>query len=290
MESIFYYNGSFLKEGEAAISPFNRGLHYGDGVFETMRSYAGHIFRFEDHVKRLLDGLEVLKIKAGRDNSEFYNAVEKVLRKNGLSDASVKIIAFRQGGEGPTPPADSKASFLITARPFDRERKARCEKGISGYVVPIRRNNYSPVSFIKSLNYLNNILGRLEARDNNADEALFLNILNKVAEGATSNVFIIKRGTVYTPPVNAGILKGITRDVVLQIAKQTGITCLERDFTMDELSEADEAFLTNSLMEIMPLVSVNDTHIGKGIPGDITKQLMQSYSSLVKKELEIRNS
>ena len=287
MEPIVYYNGALLKESDAVISPFSRGLHYGDGVFETMRSYEGRIFRFQDHEKRLFDGLEALKIKADRGGSELYNAAEKVLQKNGLTDAGVKIIAFRQGGEGPAPPPGSGASVLISAKPFDFERKERCGNGIKGYVVSIRRNNFSPLSLIKSLNYLDNILGRLEAREYSADEALFLNVHNKVAEGATSNIFILRHGILYTPPVSSGILCGITRDVVLHIANEAGTACHERDFFLDELKEADEAFLTNSLMEIMPLVSVNDTLIGKGVPGDITMQLMQSYSTLVKKELKL---
>jgi branched-chain amino acid aminotransferase len=285
VENIIFYDGEFLKESEVSISPFSRGLHYGDGVFETMRSYTGKVFRFEDHIKRLIDGLEVLRIQPIWDTIGLSKAVDKVLNQNRLSDASIKIIAFRQGGEGPTPAPNSKASVLISARPFDFKKKQRFEEGISAHVASIRRNTHSPVSAIKSLNYLDNILGRLDSYDNNSDEALFLNIHNKVAEGATSNIFIIKQGAVYTPPSNAGILKGITRDVVMQITKEAGITCSENDLFLDEVFDADEAFLTNSLMEIMPLVSLNRMIIGKGTPGNITKQLMFKYHSLVKKEL-----
>jgi len=284
---IVYYNGKYLKEDEVCISPFSRALHYGDGVFETMRSYAGRIFRLEDHLSRLLNGLGVLRIKADLNVPEIHSAIEGVLQKSSLSDASVKIIAFRQGGEGPAPPPDSGASVLISARPFDYKRKEQYEKGISAQVVSIRRNNYSPVALIKSLNYLDNILGRLEARDNKADEALFLNINDKVAEGATSNIFMVKGGIIKTPPDHAGILKGITRQAVLQIAEEDGIALSEIDFSVEELLSADEVFLTNSLMEIMPLVSVNKKDIGKGLTGDMTGKLMEEYSSLVKKELNL---
>ena len=283
MQRHVYYNGSVIQAGAVGLSPFNRGLHYGDGVFETMRVYAGMIFRFEAHMKRIREGLAVLKIDPDLDTMKMKEAVRQVLHANELHDASVKILAFRQGGEGPTP-SDTKASVLITARPFNREIKASYEKGISGYVVSIRRNNYSPVSSIKSLNYLDNILGRLEARDNHAVEALFLNVDGMVAEGATSNIFIVKNGSLYTPPHHAGILNGITRQVLLEIIHDLGLKCFQKDFLPDEIYDADEAFLTNSVMEVMPLVSVNGRAIGAGISGKITEQLMHEYSKLIERE------
>lgn len=288
MQRVVYYNKNLIKEGEAVLSPFNRGLHYGDGVFETLRAYSGEFFRFEDHMNRLLEGLKLLKIATTDwDRAEICIAAKAVLRANKLRDAAVKVLAFRQGVEGPAPPPGLKASVLVTAASFDHKKKLRYEKGISAHVVSGRRNKYSPVTFIKSLNYLDNILGRLEARDMQADEALFLNTDGKVAEGATSNIFIVKDGILLTPPVNAGILKGITREVVLRIASQTGLQYVEENFSSDEFFGAQEAFLTNSLMEIMPLVAVNGKAISKGVPGDVTRQLMRQYGACVKEELKV---
>jgi branched-subunit amino acid aminotransferase/4-amino-4-deoxychorismate lyase len=198
-----------------------------------------------------------------------------------LSDARLKIIAFREGADGPSPLPGLKAEIIITAAPIDDKTKLSYEKGIRGHIVSIKRNNYSPISFIKSLNYLDNILGRIEARENNADEAIFLNIQGRVAEGSTSNIFIIKQGTVFTPPVTEGILNGITRDVIFRISSEIGIKCLEIEFPPGQLFEADESFLTNSLMEIMPLVSVNGKPVGTGNPGEITKTLMDRYCQVV---------
>ena len=285
MKRIVCLNGNLLNENEVYISPFSRGLHYGDGVFETLRAYEGGFFRFESHVIRLIDGLKLLRIETCLNSSELCNTVKKVLHANNLSDACVKIIAFRSGPEGPSPLPGLKATIMVSAVPFDTKKKLLYEKGISGYFVSIRRNNHSPVASIKSLNYLDNILGRLEAGDNSADEALFLNVQGMVAEGATSNIFIIKHGAVITPPVKDGVLPGITRKAVLQTALDTGIQCLEQSFCREDVFDADEAFLTNSLMEIMPLVSVNGQPVGNGNPGKITGQFINKYVEQVKKEL-----
>ncbi len=288
MQRIVCYNKNLLCEEDTPVSPFNRGLHYGDGVFETLRSYAGRFFRFKEHMNRFMAGLKLLRIQADWSSAEMLGAAKEVLKANNLSDASVKFIAFRNGAEGPAPPPDLKASVLISAGPFDSRKKLRCEKGMSAYIVSGRRNIYSPLAFLKSLNYLDNILGKFEARDNNADEALFLNIHGMVAEGATSNIFIIRQEVLYTPPLHAGILNGITRGVVLQIATEAGIKCMEKEFSPDHLFAADEAFLTNSLMEIMPLVSVNSRPVGSGTPGDITAELMDKYSSRAGKETGVK--
>ncbi len=290
MKSIVFFNGEFFQEDDFGLSPFSRGLHYGDGVFETMRSYGGHVFRLQSHVQRLLQGLHVLNISVAIDSREIISAIAKTLQANKLTDAVVKIVAFRQGGEGPLPPLNAQASFLITAKPFDFSRKKQCERGLSAHICAIRRNTTSPVAFIKSLNYLDNILGRIEARDNNAGEALFLNTHDMVAEGATSNLFVVKDSTLWTPPLQAGILNGITREVTLQIAQAARISCREKDFSARELFTADEAFLTNSVMEIMPLISVDQQLIGPGEPGVLTRELMSTYRLLVEKELNENNN
>lgn len=286
MEYSVSYNGTVLQEQNISIAPFTRALQYGDGVFETVRSYSGRFFRLERHVDRLFEGLTVLRIHGNFDATTIFNSISSLLQAQGLSDASVKIMAFREGCESPDPAPNASASLLISARTFDFVKKARYEKGITAHIVSTRRNTLSPIVYIKSMNYLENIIGRLEACDHNAHEALFLNIHGMLAEGATSNIFIISSGTLYTSPVQSGILRGITRDAVLQIASDSGISCSEKNISPEELSAADEAFCTNSLMEIMPLVAINGKPVGTAEPGMVTQHVMRSFRNLLEKELK----
>jgi len=285
MGRTVWFNGRLYAESQLPLPRFGRAVQYGDGVFETMRAYGGRLFRFDDHLKRLAGGLRTLRIREDVDGARMLEAAAGLMKENGLSDAALKIIAFRGSGDGPAPKPGTGASVLMTAGPFDYQRKARCEKGISARVVSIRRNYHSPVAFIKSLNYLDNILGRLEASDSGADEALFLTMDGAVAEGSTSNIFIVTGGRLQTPPLSAGILNGITREAVMQIAAGCGVGCREEDVSPEALQGADEAFMTNSLMEIMPLVSVDSQAIGSGRTGPLTADMARRYRSMVDAEL-----
>ena len=287
IERIIYYKGEFLKESELRLSPYNRGLQFGDGVFETMRVYSGRVFRLESHINRLLKGLDVLQIENKLDAPVIKNAVKTLIDENDLTDASLKITAFREECPGLDPVPGSKACFLMTLSPFDHERKKYCEKGISTGIVTIRRNLSSPHVFIKSLNYLENMLGRRQAHDRGFDEAVFLNDLETVAEGSISNIFIFKDSVLFTPPINAGILNGITRDVVFEIAEENGILCCEKSMKADDILKADEAFMTNSLMEIMPLREIDGHRIGDKCPGAVTADLMKRFSGKVDKEVSV---
>ncbi len=287
MARIVYYNGDFLPTDKVAISPFNRGLLYGDGVFETLRVYSGRVFRLEQHLIRMHEGLQVLRIEPNREAHDIERAINELIKHNNLSDAALRISVFRGDGEGPEPPDGLQSSILISAKPFNTYRAEDYATGFWAYLVSMRRSSYSPLSRIKSLNYLDNILARLEAREHNAQEALLLNTLGWVAEGATSNIFIIKDKKFITPPVDAGILPGITRAAVLEIADSLNLQAREETFSPEELLRADEAFLTNSLMEIMPLVMLNEKKIGKGKPGPLTELLRQGYRELVNRELQL---
>jgi branched-chain amino acid aminotransferase group I len=287
MARIVYYNGELLPADKVAISPFNRGLLYGDGVFETLRAYSGRVFRLEQHLKRMQEGLQVLKIAPNEETHGIERAINELLKLNNLSDAVLRISVFRGDGEGPEPPDGLRSSILISAKPFNKYRTEDYATGFRAYLVCIRRSSYSPLSRIKSLNYLDNILARLEAREHNAQEALLLNTLGWVAEGATSNIFIIKDKKLITPPVDAGILPGITRAAVLEIADSLNLQAQEETYSPEELLRADESFLTNSLMEIMPLVMLNERKIGSGRPGPLTGALLQQYRKLVNRELSL---
>ena len=284
-EPIIYYNGKLLKESEVSLSPYNRGVHFGDGVFETLRVYSGRVFRLESHIKRLFKGLDVLGLENKADVPVIEEAVKGLICENSLTEAALKIIAFREECPGLDPVPGSKACFLMLPGSFDFKRKKYCEKGISAAIVSIRRNNTSPHVFIKSLNFLENILGRREAHERGFDEAVFLNNHEMVTEGSISNIFIIKDSVLFTPPAAAGILKGITRDVVFEIAETLGIKCCEEYFKTDYMLTADEGFMTNSLMEIMPLREIEGHQLGDTCPGSKTADFMRRYREKVDQEV-----
>jgi len=288
MTDLLYYDGVLL-EDDPGRALLNRGLQYGDGVFETMRAYDGRLFRFEEHMRRLRHGLAVLKTRWEQPDAHARDAVDAVLRGNGLRDACVKIVAFRAGAPGATPPADSRALAVIAARPLGPERTADFERGMRAWVASGRRNPQSPAAFIKSLSYVENILGRIEACEHGADEALFLNVSGQLAEGAASNIFMVTGGVLRTPPLSAGILNGVTRHAVLEIAAGIGMPCREEPCMLSDILQADEALLTNSLMEIMPLVMIGGRKVGDGRPGRMTLELQQHYRRMVQKELDENN-
>jgi len=286
-EQMIYYNGKLLKESEACLSPFNRGFSFGDGVFETFRVYSGKLFRLENHIKRLFEGLDQLGIERDADSALIENAVQGLINKNSLNDASIKITAFREESPGLDPAPGLKACYLITSSSFDLKRKKKCEKGISACIVAVRRNQSSPHVFIKSLNYLENIFGRREAQEKGYDEAIFLNILGHVAEGSISNIFVVKDSILFTPSLETGILNGVTRDVVIEIVADLGIECCEKLLKKDDLLMADEVFMTNSLMEIIPVREINGQMFGDRCPGEMTYDLIRRYTEKVYKELAV---
>jgi len=286
-EPLIYLDGRFVRKDEARLSPFNRGFSFGDGVFETLRVYSGRVFRLDAHLKRLYEGLRVLDIRFFSKAETVLTAVSGLIEKNDLTDASLKITAFRTGETGLVPDPNAAACFMVTSGLFDLERKNRFAKGIAAAIVSIRRNPDSPHVYIKSLNYLDNLLGRMEAGKSGCDEAIFLNHSGFVTEGSISNIFMVKNKSLLTPPLKSGILNGITREVVFEIAADLGFSCRAEYFKPDRLMAADEAFMTNSLMEIMPLVRVGGQSIGPGKSGSITNALMKAYQEKVDKELLI---
>ena len=282
---VFYYNGSLHRETDGPVSASSRAVHYGDGVFETMRSRNGLIFRLESHLERLRAGLHVLRIPLP-DRGRLRAAVRDVLQANALPEASVKILAFRDGPPGPTPAATHEPCVLITAAPFDPEALRSCAAGVSARTASIRRDETSPLSAIKSLNYLDSIIARMEAADHGDREALLLNCQGRVAEGAASNVFALQGGRLLTPLPAEGALPGITRRTVLEIAHTLGIPCDEAALTPEELKRAGEAFLTNAGAGIMPLTMLDGHPVGAGTPGPVTLRCQEAYDQLFARETE----
>ncbi len=280
MSEIIYLNGSLVPDDQAKISPLDYGFLYGFGLFETMRAYDGKVFKLEAHLNRLARAVKTLGLPPVE--LDLKQAVADTIQANELTSARIRItVSAGEGGPVPDPITCTKPTVLITARDYQPPAEEIYEKGYKAVISSIRRNAESPLSRLKTTNYLENLLAKQEAKDKGADEAVFLNEHDLVAEAGMSNIFIVSDGFLKTPRVENSILPGITREVVLELAAKLGIEAVEEDFWLGDLLEADEAFLTNSLMEIMPLVKVAGKRIGSGKPGLLTRKLRAAYSELV---------
>jgi len=278
---VWVKNG-FVDIDRATISIFDRGFLYGDGVFETMRCYAGVVFKLDEHLKRLYSSLGVAGIKPPCSRSRLETLVYKTISINKLKGAYVRVAVTRGEGRFAIGHKDSFfPTLVIIAKPFDGYPARMHDKGISAGLAGTRQNEYSVLSRVKSHNFLNHILARFEAQDMGFDEAIIANTRGHIAEAATSNIFIVKRGALITPALTSGVLPGITRATVIGIAKRLGLGVKEKAVTYKELLAADEAFLTNSLAEMLPVTKIGPKKIGDGAPGEITKLLHISYQKEV---------
>ena len=276
-----WIDGKMVDFKDAKVSIFNRGFLYGDGLFESMRSYNGKIFKPEEHLARLYRSLGAIDIKIPYLKEEITGALYRLLRANGLRDAYIRINVTR--GEGRLAIGSRgifKPTVIIFAKPLTPYPKGMYEKGINAKVVCIRTNELSPISRIKSLSFLNNILARQEAMRKGFDEAILMNTRGHVAEAATSSVFLVRGDRLITPSLASGILPGVTRRVVLRLAGEAGLKAGEASISYKELTGADEVFLTNSLFEVMPVVKVDGRKIGRGTVGAKTALLAAGYKEL----------
>jgi branched-chain amino acid aminotransferase len=280
MSVIVYLNGELIPMEQAKISAMDYGFLYGYGLFETMRAYNGRVFRLYRHLERLGGSMETLGIKS--EGLALGDAVMQTLEANRLSDARVRLaVSIGEGGMTADQASCEKPTVLVTATAYTPLPESTYEKGYRAIYSKIRRNSRSPVSGLKSANYLESLLAKQEARKAGVDEAIFLNDKDLVAEASMSNIFMFRDGALKTPGKESGLLPGITREVVLEIASRSGIDAAEGSITTGELSNAREAFLTNSVMEIMPLVEVDGKAIGSGRLGPVTRDLMVAYRELV---------
>ena len=281
MSEIVYLNGSLIPRSQARISALDYGFLYGFGLFETMRAYGGQVFRLDSHLNRLARSAEILGLPI--QALDLKGAVMDTIHANKLSDARVRItISIGEGGMVPDPSACTQPTVLILAGHYKPYPKQVYEKGFRAVVSSIRRNSQSPLSRLKSANYLENMLAKQEARAAGVDEAICLNEKGLLAEASMSNIFLVNDGMLRTPGVESGILPGITREVVLELAPQLDIDTFEQDIRLDELFQTQEAFLTNSLMEIMPLTEIDGKPVGSGEPESVTRRLMANYKKLVR--------
>lgn len=289
MEEIIYLNGDLIPGSQAKLSPFNYGFLYGYGLFETMRAYSGSIFRLDRHLCRLHDAAKTLGIADKLTIFDLEKACHDVLKANNLAEARLRLTVT--AGEGdiiPNPDTCSGITIFIVARKLVPPPPEIYQRGYSAIMSSYRRNSWSPLASLKSTSYLENVLARQEARTAGVDEVVLLNEKGFVAEGSSTNIFLVSRQKLISPSVESGALPGITREAVLELAKSKGIMTVVKQVELGELLTAAEAFLTNSILEIMPLTRLDNKPIGSGKPGPITQQLMSSYKELVDKETQSR--
>ena len=275
-----YIDGKFYPKSEAKVSVFDHGLLYGDGIFEGIRFYRGRVFQMETHIDRLYDSARAILLNIPLTKAEMTEAVLETCRQNELQDGYVRLVVTRGEGDlGMNPKLCPKASVIIIAASIRLYPEECYQKGLDLVTCATRRIAPGALSpAIKSLNYLNNILAKIEA--GNAGEGLMLNEQGYVAECTGDNIFVIKGGKLFTPPVSAGALKGITRDLVLKLATEQGIPTSESDLTRYDIFTADECFLTGTAAEVIPVVQLDLRPIGDGHPGAITAKLIQKFREL----------
>lgn len=285
--AVVYLNGRFIQAERARVSAFDRGFSYGDGLFETMRAYRGWVFGLERHLRRLGEGAAQTGMPFDGDVPKWRRVMDRLLRRNGLQDVdgSLRLTITRGAdilGSLLPPEAVPSPTRLLVARPLDTGIAERQRTGI-GAIALRWGNPFNPFG-IKSLNYFYNMLAMAQARREEAQEALFVANDGTVVEGTTSNLFSISQGILTTPPADSGLLPGITREVVVELANKEGLTVREAPLLLDDLFSADEAFVTGSLKEIMPLTLLDGRKIGDGHVGPVTRLLQERYAAAVEEE------
>jgi len=279
-----YVDGKFFDERDARISVFDHGLLYGDGIFEGIRAYNGRVFRLKEHIDRLFYSAKAILLKVPMSHGQIMKAVVDSCAQNKIRDGYIRLVVTRGVGTlGLNPNRCKKPSVIIIADKIQLYPPAMYQRGMEIITVPTVRNLHSALNpAIKSLNYLNNILAKIEANNAGCEEAVMLNAQGFVSECTGDNLFIVKEGKLFTPPLSAGALYGITRQVVIELAEQIGVSVSEPDLTRYDLFNADECFLTGTGAEIIPVVKIDGRVIGTGKPGALTRRLITDYHCLTK--------
>ncbi|QDU96444.1 branched-chain-amino-acid transaminase [Lignipirellula cremea] len=280
-----YINGQLYDKADAKISVYDHGLLYGDGVFEGLRSYGGKVFRLREHLDRLWKSAKAICLKIPMTMDEMTQAVNDTIKVNNIQDGYVRLVITRGSGTlGLDPNRCSDPQVIIIADSITLYPAEFYEKGLQIVTVSTIRNHPAALSpRIKSLNYLNNILAKIEGMQAGCVEALMLNHNGEVAECTGDNIFLVRDGELLTPPVDSGILEGITRDAVMELAREAGITVKEKTLTRHDVYIADECFLTGSAAEVIPVVKVDTREIGDGNPGPMTLDLTRRFRELTRR-------
>jgi branched-chain amino acid aminotransferase len=282
MSRQIYISGKFFPQEDAKISVFDHGLLYGDGVFEGLRSYRGKVFRLDEHIRRLYESAKAIWLEIPMSPDEMRDAVNESVRTNKIDDGYIRLVVTRGAGTlGLDPNRCSNPQVIIIADSIALYPKELYEKGLEIVTVSVQRNHPAALSpRIKSLNYLNNILAKIEGIQAGCIEALMLNHKGEVAECTGDNIFLVRHGILQTPPLEAGILEGVTRDAVIEVSLEAGIEVRELPLTKHDVYIADECFLTGTAAEIIPVVRVDSRVIGSGKPGPITRDLEKRFKKL----------
>ncbi|MFC7394462.1 branched-chain-amino-acid transaminase [Scopulibacillus cellulosilyticus] len=285
-EQWIFLNGKFVRKEEAVVSVFDHGFLYGDGVFEGIRMYEGNIFRFDEHIARLYESAHSIMLNIPYTKEEFSDIIIQTLKKNNFQNAYIRVVVSRGVGDLGLDPYNCKApSIIVIAEALAIFPKELYETGIDVVTVPTRRNRSDVLSpKVKSLNYLNNILVKIESHIAGVSEALIMNDEGYIAEGSADNIFIVKNGVIKTPPSYIGALEGITRNAIIDLAVKKGYDIREDVFTRHDVYVADEVFLTGTAAELVAVVKVDGRQINDGRPGPVTNQLLTDFRDIVTKE------
>jgi len=282
-ELLVYVDGKFFEKSKAVVSVFDHGLLYGDGIFEGIRAYNGSVFRLVDHIDRLYDSAKSIHLNIGMSKHEVTEAILETVRKNQLRDAYIRLVVTRGTGDlGVDPSLCKDPTIFVIAEPMASVLGPREPRVVSMVVSSYRRDSVDATSHeIKSLNYMNSVLAKVEANGAGADDAILLDHRGFVSEGTVTNVFVVKGGKASTPTSAAGILRGITRDRILRLCSDLGVDVAERDVTPFELTTADEVFLVGTKSEILAVGTISGAKIGTGKAGPLTRRLYQEFSKVV---------
>jgi branched-chain amino acid aminotransferase group I len=292
MEEIVYLNGTLTPRSKALISVFDHAFLYGYGLYESFRTYNGKPFLLERHIKRLHDSAKELLLDKKMEGIDLKKACEEVLAANGLENARIRITVSNGASDAApwTSVTDIKPNVVVTARPYMPFSAEKYTNGFHiGIASVIRRSRQSTIVTMKTVNHLDSVMARMEAAAKDLDETLILNDDGFIAEGGGCNVFFVREGRLLTPALNSGILPGVTRDLVMELGAGLGIETSQGPVGIGVIRKCDEAFVTNAVIEIMPVTAVSDMQgnkvtINNGEPGRITQQLMEAYTKMVEKE------
>jgi len=278
-ELQIYIDGAYYPKSQAKISVYDHGLLYGDGVFEGIRAYNGTVFKLNEHINRLYRSAHAMMLQIPLTKEKMIEAVVETLRKNKMKDSYIRLVVTRGKGDlGLDPRKCPKPSIIIITDTISIMSKEAKEKGITTMITWVRRNPVDTATHeIKSLNYLNSVLAKMEATANGVDEAICLDKNGYIAEGVGENLFIVKDGEIFTPPSSTGALAGITSQFTKKVAKNLGYNVTETNITPFQVFTADEVFFTGTAAEVVPIREVNKRQIGNGKPGPVTKKLMAAF-------------
>ncbi len=281
-----YIGGKLYDKADAKVSVYDHGLLYGDGVFEGIRAYSGRVFRLKQHVDRLFESAQSIYLKIPMSREDMARAIVDTMAVNDLKDAYIRVVVTRGAGSlGLDPRKTTDPQVIIITDAISLYPPELYEHGLKIVTSGTMRNHPSALNpRIKSLNYLNNIMAKVEAINAGCLEALMLNHKGEVAECTGDNIFVVRKGEIHTPPIDAGILEGITRDVVIELAKAAGITVYERTMDRHDVYTADECFLTGTAAEVIPVVECDARLIGSGKPGPVTVDLLKRFHALVRSD------